>query len=85
MIATKPTTFICTLDGQPQMVTSVLDACLADGVPMLKCIVLHFANNNSRIKQSLNKLNREFANGRYPERPFSFQLCPIQNVQEKYK
>lgn len=78
MIATKPTTLICTLGGQPQVVTFALDALLADGVPISDCIVLHFADNNPRIKQSLKKLNSEFANGRYRERPFSFQLYPIQ-------
>lgn len=77
MIATKPTTLICTLGGQPQVVTFALDALLADAVPITECIVLHFDDDNQRIKNSLDKLTSEFVNGRYQERPLSFQLYPI--------
>lgn len=77
MIAAKPTTLICTLGGQPQVVTFALDALLAEGVPVSECIVLHFADDNQRIKHSLDILSSEFSNGRYQQRPFSFQLYPI--------
>lgn len=80
MIATKPTTMICTLGGQPQVVTFALDALLADGVPITHCIVLHFANDNRRIKRSLDKLAAEFVNGRcrfnyYPAPPLNWLIA----------
>lgn len=75
--ATKPTTLICTLGGQPQVVTFALDALLADGIPVNECIVLHLADDNQRIKHALHKVASEFVNGRYQERPLSLQLIPI--------
>lgn len=78
MTTNKPTTFICTLGGQPQVVTFALDALLTDGILISECILLHFSTQNERIKNSLDKLTTEFTNDQYRGRPLSLQLYPIQ-------
>lgn len=77
MVAEKPATMICTLGGQPQVVTFALDALLARHVPIAELIVLHFSPENERIRHSLVRLAAEFVDGRYGERPLRYRPYPI--------
>ncbi len=73
MAEDKPATMICTLGGQPQVVTFALDALLARGVPVAELIVLHFSPENERIQRSLAKLAGEVGSGWYGKRPLRYR------------
>jgi len=73
----RPTTFLATLGGQPQVVTFALDALLAADIPISEVIVLYLASTDGRIPQSLTILKSEFATGWYNGRPITFQPLPI--------
>lgn len=77
MAADKPVTLMCTLGGQPQVVTFALDALLAQNISVEELIVLHFSPENERIQQSLARLAAEFDNGRYGERPLRYYPHPL--------
>ena len=73
----KSTTLICTLGGQPQVVTFALDALLARGISVSELIVLHFSPPDGRLQNALQKLQAEFAQSRYRERPLPLRLYPL--------
>lgn len=73
----KSTTLICTLGGQPQVVTFALDALLAQGVPISELIVLHFSPPDDRLHRSLAKLQGEFTNHRYGGQAIPLRLQPL--------
>jgi len=75
---TKETTLVCTLGGQPQVVTFALDALLARGVAFSEVIVLHFSPVNGRLHQSMQKLRDEF-DGRYADIPLVFHPLRLPN------
>ncbi len=56
----RPTTFIATLGGQPQVVTFALDALLARGTPVSQVMVVYHPYHPQKIQQSLTILTREF-------------------------
>ena len=60
-----PATFVATLGGQPQVVTFALDLLLARGIRINEVIVVHLAPRDERQERALERLNREFSNGRY--------------------
>lgn len=77
MAISKPTTLICTLGGQPQVVTFALDALLARQIAITHLFVLHFAAANGRTRQALQTLTTALQDERYRERPFHFHPYPL--------
>ncbi|RMG98366.1 MAG: histidine kinase [Chloroflexi bacterium] len=73
----KTTSLICTLGGQPQVVTFALDALLDQGTALSEVIVLHFSPPNERLRHSLQKLRAEFAAGRYEAKAVHLVLYPL--------
>ena len=72
-------TMVATLGGQPQVVTSALDALLAAGVPIDNVVVLHLNDQAGRTQRSLKKLAAAFASERYAQ--IRYQPHPIRNDQ----
>ncbi|MCS7252013.1 MAG: CRISPR-associated ring nuclease [Anaerolineae bacterium] len=71
----RPTsTMIATLGGQPQVVTLALDALLERGEPIGEVVILHFAPRDSRTRQALMRLDREFPNDFYAHAQRSMRL-----------
>jgi CRISPR-associated protein Csx14 len=68
---------IATLGGQPQVVTFALDALLEQGVAIGNVLVLHLSPAHQRVARSLDKLDREFGDGRYGDRAITFRSIPI--------
>ncbi len=62
------TSLVCTLGGQPQIVTFTLDALLQRGEAMDEVFVVYMAAN-PRYRQAYQRLADEFAGGRYAGRP----------------
>ncbi|HID51364.1 MAG TPA: hypothetical protein EYP41_04910, partial [Anaerolineae bacterium] len=75
----ESTTFICTLGGQPQIVTFALDALLEKQIPVSELIVLHYAPENKRVQWSLARIAAEWENGRYGGRPLPLRLYPLRS------
>jgi CRISPR-associated protein Csx14 len=73
----KPVTFVCTLGGQPQVITFALDALLAQDIFVQEVIVLHLASPFHRLEHALACLQAEFASHVYQGRPLQFSLHPI--------
>lgn len=78
MTLTKPVTLICTVGGQPQVVTFALDALLSQNIPITELIILHLMPRQARLQRALDKLAAEFAGGTYGKRPLRVQFIPIQ-------
>ena len=57
---------LATLGGQPQIVTFTLDLLLQEGYPISQVIVLHPRAAQSRLRNSLYRLNAEFTGNYYP-------------------
>jgi CRISPR-associated protein Csx14 len=73
----KPqTTFVCTLGGQPQIVTLTLDLLLARGEQIEQVIVMYLVAN-PRYAQAFQRLSGEFAGDRYGARPCRLRGVPI--------
>jgi len=70
-------TMIATLGGQPQVVTFALDALLARGEPIVEVVVIHFAPQDPRTRQALERLYREFPNDFYAHARCAIRLRPI--------
>lgn len=79
MRAAEPTTLICTLGGQPQIVTFALDALLEKQIPVSELIVLHSAPENKRVQLSLARIAAEWQNGQYRGQPLSLRLYPLRS------
>ncbi|MCP4419382.1 MAG: histidine kinase, partial [Chloroflexi bacterium] len=77
MSSSRQTTLICTLGGQPQVVTFALDALLSQGVPLSHLILLHLSPENRRYGRALQKLTQLFDGGDYAKRPLHFQPYPL--------
>jgi CRISPR-associated protein Csx14 len=77
MLEARPVTFVCTLGGQPQVVTFALDALLAGGTAVTDVVILHLASPYKRLDQSLTRLQAEFAGGLYQGRPLRLHLHPL--------
>ena len=75
----RPTTFIATLGGQPQVVSFALDALLAKDVPISQLFVLYLASPSPRKKEALAKLKAEFETGWYDGQRMSLTTIPIRS------
>ncbi|RME97590.1 MAG: histidine kinase, partial [Chloroflexi bacterium] len=65
-------TLICTLGGQPQIVTFALDWLLRHGSHIRDVYAIHLSPADPRISHALKCLSAEFAGNRYRERPCRF-------------
>lgn len=77
MNASRQTTLIATLGGQPQVVTLALDALLNRHIPITKVVVFYFASGSSRYQNAINKLIAEFPNNQYGEYTIELELHSI--------
>jgi CRISPR-associated protein Csx14 len=68
---------IATLGGQPQVVTFALDSLLAQGESISDVFVLHLSLENSRMRQSLVRLGREFVDDMYGGRRCRLRHIPV--------
>ncbi len=75
-------TLICTLGGQPQVVTFALDWLLARGESIGEVYVFHLSPEDARVEQSLRRLHREFSGGRYRGRNCRFRAYPLKRGAE---
>ena len=76
-------TLICTLGGQPQIVTFALDYLLARAELLREVFVLHLApGDDDRIEQSLARLQTEFEGNTYRGRPCRFRAVPLRRGAE---
>ncbi|MCB0165235.1 MAG: histidine kinase [Anaerolineae bacterium] len=66
-------TLICTLGGQPQIVTFALDYLLARAETVREVFVLHLAPPNGRVTGALERLLVEFEGDAYMGRPCRFR------------
>lgn len=77
MISPIESTLICTLGGQPQIVTFALDYLLRRGETVREVFVLHLSPDDGRIEQSLNRLLAEFEGDAYRNRPCRFRAMAL--------
>jgi CRISPR-associated protein Csx14 len=70
-------TLLCTLGGQPQIVTFALDYLLARGEQVREVFVVHLTSTDGRVEQALTRLRAEFEDDRYQNRPCRFRAVPL--------
>ena len=70
-------TLICTLGGQPQIVTFALDWLLQHGSNVRDVYAIHLSPSNPRIARSLNCLSSEFSGNRYNGQLCRFRAIPL--------
>lgn len=70
-------TLICTLGGQPQIVTFALDYLLARGEQVRDLFALHLDPADNRLARSLARLRAEFDGDLYQNRPCRFRTIPV--------
>jgi CRISPR-associated protein Csx14 len=73
MLSSHEATLICTLGGQPQIVTFAMDYLLARAEPVRDVFVLHLSLDNPRYRQALERLRPEFDGDRYQGQPCRFR------------
>jgi CRISPR-associated protein Csx14 len=77
MISVNESTLICTLGGQPQIVTFALDWLLARGEQIREVFVVHLSTADDRLSRSLGLLRVEFGGDLYRGRPCRFRTTPL--------
>jgi CRISPR-associated protein Csx14 len=82
MLQPDESTLICTLGGQPQIVTFALDSLLARGEAVREVVALHLAAPDGRVTQALGKLAREFAGNQYRGQPCRFRHVVIRGHKQ---
>jgi CRISPR-associated protein Csx14 len=70
-------TLICTLGGQPQVITFALDWLLRRGEQISDVFVFHLSPGDGRLEHSLHCLHRAFAGNRYNRRECRFRAIPV--------
>lgn len=78
MAASKPTTVVATLGGQPQVVTFAVDALLED-YAISEVIVLHLSSADRRTAGALDRLAAEFKGDQYRGHPLKLQALPVRS------
>ena len=73
-------TLICTLGGQPQIVTFALDYLLARAERIREVFVLYVLPADGRVDRSLRKLYAEFKDGTYRGQACQFQARAIRQA-----
>jgi CRISPR-associated protein Csx14 len=71
-------TLICTLGGQPQIITFALDILLGRDGGIREVIVIHLTPPDGRIEAALQKLRAEFAANRYRDRPCRLRTLALE-------
>lgn len=75
----KPTNVcIATLGSHPQIITSTLDALLAQDVPIREVIVVHLAPQNPQYRAALDCLSHTFADDCYAGHACRYRRLPVQ-------
>lgn len=70
-------TLMCTLGGQPQIVTFALDWLLQHGSNIRDVYAIHLSPSDPRIAHSLDCLLTEFSGNRYNGQPCRFRAVPL--------
>lgn len=70
-------TLICTLGGQPQVVTFALDCLVRRGEVISDVFVFHLSPGDGRIDHSLRCLHRAFDDPRYRNQAGRFRAIPV--------
>lgn len=75
---TTPSTLICTLGSQPQVVTFALDYLLAQGEIIRDVVVFHLSPPDGRGEEAVRRLMAEFSDGQYGGVPCRLRTIPIE-------
>lgn len=70
-------TLICTLGGQPQIVTFALDCLLAKSELVREVFVVHLSPSDGRVNHSLTRLQAKFEGDEYRGRLCRFRPAPV--------
>lgn len=73
-----PSTLICTLGTQPQIVTFALDYLLAQGEIIHEVVVVHLSGVGGREAAAVQRLAAEFSGGLYRDAPCRFRAVALQ-------
>jgi CRISPR-associated protein Csx14 len=73
MVLLNESTLICTLGGQPQIITFALDLLLARGEAVREVVALHLSSPDGRVTRALEKLMTEFEGNIYQGSPCRFR------------